>query len=456
MPDDDDLTSLLACPRCDRAPLEPTDAGLRCNGCHVDFPSIDGLPWLFADPAAALAAWRGRLHFSLRKLDEDGRRLEKAMREKGLTELTRHRLDTLMAATADHAQRLRALLAPLEVDALAATYETYLALRTRLPSDQGLMTYYNNVHRDWCWGDEENEASFAIVDAALAGRPPGKVLVLGAGAGRLAYDLHERWAASTTVVLDFNPLLLMLAQRLTRGESVELYEFPLAPIDIEHQAILRKLEADHAARPGLVYVLADAHRPPFRDAGFDTIVTPWLIDILPEPFPQLCARFNALLAEGGRWINFGSLNFHAADPALRFSREECAEIVARTGFAEPELREDTIPYMCSPASRHGRRERVLSFSAAKVKQAKRAPRYEALPDWLVRGKDPVPALETFRVQAAATRIHAFIMSLIDGHRSIKDMAALFAEQKLMPSEEAEAAIRQFLIKMHEDSRRGYF
>ena len=99
---------------------------------------------------------------------------------------------------------------------------------------------------------------------------------------------------------------------------------------------------------------------------------------------------------------------------------------------------------------------MLSFSAAKVKQAKRAPRYEALPDWLVRGKAPVPALETFRVQAAATRIHAFIMSLIDGHRSIKDMAALFAEQKLMPSEEAEAAIRQFLIKMHEDSRRGYF
>jgi hypothetical protein len=279
--------------------------------------------------------------------------------------------------------------------------------------------------------------------------------VLGAGAGRLAYDLHERWNATATAALDFNPLLLMLAQRVTRGETVALYEFPLAPLDLEHEAVLRELTAPRPARDGLAYVLADAHRPPFRDGAFDTIVTPWLIDILPEPFPHFCARINALLAEGGRWLNFGSLNFHAADPALRFSREECAEIIAGSGFAAPALREDTIPYMCSPASRHGRRERVLSFSAEKTKQAKRAPRHEALPDWLVRGKDPVPALETFRRQAAATRVHAFLMSLIDGRRSIKDMAALFEQQKLMPSDEAEAAIRQFLIKMYEDGQRGY-
>jgi hypothetical protein len=82
------------------------------------------------------------------------------------------------------------------------------------------------------------------------------------------------------------------------------------------------------------------------------------------------------------------------------------------------------------------------------------PRHEALPDWLVRGKEPVPLFDAFKMQAMSTRIHAFIMSLIDGRRSVKDMAALFAEQKLMSKDEAEPAIRTFLIKMYEDSQRG--
>ena len=45
------------------------------------------------------------------------------------------------------------------------------------------------------------------------------------------------------------------------------------------------------------------------------------------------------------------------------------------------------------------------------------------------------------------------MSLIDGKRSLKDMAQLMEQQKLMTASEAEAAIRSFLIKMYEDSQR---
>jgi hypothetical protein len=243
---------------------------------------------------------------------------------------------------------------------------------------------------------------------------------------------------------------------MTRGEALELYEFPLAPLDLEHQALLRTLRAPAPARAGLHYVLADAHRPPFAKETFDAVITPWLVDILPEPFAEFAARVNMLLAPGGRWINFGSLSFHSADPARWLSREECAEVIATAGFDPPELAESTIPYMCSPASRHGRRERVLSWTATKARSAKRMPRHEALPDWLVRGKDPVPLLDSFRAQGTATRIHAFIMSLIDGRRTVGDMARVLEQQDLMTRAEAEPAIRSFLIKMYEDSRRGGF
>lgn len=120
----------------------------------------------------------------------------------------------------------------------------------------------------------------------------------------------------------------------------------------------------------------------------------------------------------------------------------------------PVVAEHEIPYLCSPASRHGRRERVVAWNAAKERDVKKLPRYEALPDWIVRGTDPVRLNESFRVQAVSTRIHAFLMSLIDGRRPVKDMAKVIVEQKLMEPHEAEPAIRTFLIKMYDDSRRG--
>ena len=109
---------------------------------------------------------------------------------------------------------------PLDVQSLSGNYQTYLALRTRLPVDQGLNTYYANVHRDWAWGDDENKASIRQIRAVLHENAElGKVLVLGAGAGRLAYDLHMQFDCECTVALDFNPMLLLVANAVTRGEQ---------------------------------------------------------------------------------------------------------------------------------------------------------------------------------------------------------------------------------------------
>jgi hypothetical protein len=443
----------LACPRCDRTPLPRDENGFRCAGCRVDFPLVGGIPWLFAEPGAALGEWRARLHLSLRELERRRAELEDTLRNPKLRASTRRRLEVLRDATADHATRLAALLAPLGLEAPAASRETYLALRTRLPPDQGLMTYFGNVHRDWAWGREENEASLELVADALGSVPAGRTLVLGAGAGRLAYDIHQRLGSESTVALDFNPLLLFVADRVSRGESLELYEFPLAPRRLQDQAVLQRLAAEEPAKPGLACVLADVHRPPFAAKSFDTVVTPWLVDILPEPLDTLAARINALLADGGRWVNFGSLSFHDAEPALRYSLEECAEVVTENGFSEPRVTESEIPYLSGPASRHHRREQVVVWAAEKTLSVKPPARHEALPDWIVRGNAPVPLLGAFQSQAMATRIHAYIMSLIDGRRSLKDMARMLAQQKLMTVEEAEPTLRSFLIKMYEDSRR---
>jgi hypothetical protein len=277
--------------------------------------------------------------------------------------------------------------------------------------------------------------------------------VLGAGAGRLAYDIHTELNCSSTTAMDFNPLLMLVAKSVTSGAALSMYEFPIAPLSLEDDAVKRKLAAPRVADEGFHLLLGDALRAPFAEQTFDTVVTPWLIDIINEDLPIFASRINKLLKKDGRWINFGSLAFANPERAHRYSPEETKAIVAESGFSDPYVSQATIPYMSSPASRHGRQERVFTFSSYKEREVDKPHRHVALPDWIVTGKEPVPLSPSFRQQAMTTQIYAFIMSLIDGKRSIKDMSIILENQKLMTQEEAQAAIRSFMTKMYDDSQK---
>lgn len=445
---------ILSCPRCDRSLLQKGDDGLLCGGCKTRFPTFEGIPWLFAEPAAAIAEWRQRLDMVVAKREHDAATLEKRLAGRDLGALTRSRLELLALAYRDNARALVDLLAPLQVSG-DTPYAMQLALRTRMPAPQGIATYYANIHRDWGWGGEENAISLDLVRAALGEQSgPSTILTLGAGACRLAYDVHRALAPTRSIALDINPFLLFLAARLLRGETIRLHEFPIAPRRLEDSAVLRDLAAPQQAGENFQLVLADALRPPFARESFDTVITPWLVDIVAEEFALLARRINGLLRKGGRWVMFGSLSFAHQDTALRYSFEEVLELTEQAGFAPPRPEETTIPYMCSPASRHSRRETVVCFATEKLKSVKRAHHHRALPDWIVERDMPVPLLPSFEMQAMSTRVFALIMGMIDGRRSIRDMAAIMEQKRLMTRQDAEPAIRGFLIKMFDESQQG--
>jgi uncharacterized protein YbaR (Trm112 family) len=451
---DSELAAILRCPRCASGRLSRERAGWICQGCSAGYPVVGEIPWLFAEPQASLADWRSRLQFLLTDLEREARLLRAELGRAALSPLTARRLELMASANEDQAARLRALLAPLGVSDSATSYETHLALRTQLPADQGLTNYYVNLHRDWAWGVEENEASLALIRSAVpADHSWGRTLVLGAGAARLAYDLHLNFAPSLTLAVDFNPLLLFAAREITRGRTVELYEFPIAPRQLEDHAVLRALAAPAPVRAGFHLLAADALRAPFDPGSFDTVVTPWLIDVIAEPLPRFAARLNQLLKPGGAWINFGSLAFAQGDRTQRLSVEEAVIVSAQSGFTPPKPQEATIPYMASPASRHARRETVLAWFARKEREATQPAQASTLPEWLIQTNQPVPKLEEFQVQQVSTRVHAFLMALIDGKRSVQDMARMLVEQRLMAAADAEPAVRSFLARAHADSQR---
>jgi hypothetical protein len=427
-------------------------AGWICGACSSGFPDIGEIPWLFADPRQALAEWRGRLSLLTQHLASEAAAMRSGLagaRNAG----TRRRLEHVANAHDDQIARLRTLLAPLGLEQASIAEATHQGLGTRLPTEQGLTNYYVNLHRDWAWGDEENQAAMQELRSLLGGRFEGlgRTLVQGAGAGRLAYDLHAAGDAPLTVATDFNPLLLFAARELFAGRTVELYEFPIAPRRIEDHAVLRRLAAPAPAREGLLLVAADALQPPFADGAFDTVVTPWFIDIIGEPFARVAARINLLLKPGGRWINYGSLAFSRAAHAERVSLEEVIEQLPQAGFSDFEAREASIPYMRSPASRHARVESTLAWTADKVGPAPETPRARSLPDWLQQPDKPVPRTPAFEMQAISSRVHAFLLALINGERSQRDMARVLVEQRLMSAQEAEPAVRLFLARLHEES-----
>jgi SAM-dependent methyltransferase len=254
-----------------------------------------------------------------------------------------------------------------------------------------------------------------------------------------------------TIATDFNPLLLIVARTLFAGGALELYEFPIAPRSPGDGAVLRPLRAPGAARPGLELIAADALQAPFADGAFDTVVTPWFIDIIGEPFARVAARVNRALKPGGRWINTGSLAFSRAAHADRIGLDEVRALLPHAGFRESSLREATMPYMRSPSSRHSRLEEVVTWVAEKTAASTEAPRTRVLPGWLLDAGLPVPRTPAFEMQAISSRIHAFLLAMINGERSMREMAKMLAEQRLMSADEAESQVRLFLTRLHEES-----
>lgn len=431
----------LVCPGCQRR-IE----SLQCATCGTTFPRLDGLPVLFADPAHALADWRNRWRLERQRLHRDS--LRAAQAAGAATGATRTRLEQLAKAGNAQREAVEAILAPLLADDRGAARETLLGLRTRLPSHHAPMSYTTHIARDWAWGEPENKLAHERIERFL-GDTGGPVLVPGSGAGRLAWDLGR---THPVIALESNPLLALLSHDLARGRERRIVEFPMAPVGINDVAVHHRLKAPEG-KSRLTVVLADLLNPPFAAGSFDAVVTHWLIDVIDCPFRQLVSTINHLLKPGGVWVNAGSVGFAAPDPAQNLTVDELPGVLRDGGFRLAEIEETVIPYLRSPHNRQQREEHIVTWRSVKSAETEWQP-WSHLPEWLLAGDQPVPTLAAFATQAASVRIHAWLMGMIDGRRSINGIAAELTRQGLMPKPEAEAAIRNFLRVMWEEMQRS--
>ena len=222
------LVPLLACPACGdgRATLSVRVESLVCGACKTRFPVYRNgkaaVPWLFKDPDAVHLEWRARFNGFLHANASEQARLKEALQDRKLGRHGRERIAALSEAREAQRKQIFELLAPLSLSARRTdpNLDRSGSLHSKLPRQQGLTSYYSNVFRDWSWNNGENDKLFECVGCVLQNETPfapGRMLTLGAGAGRLSYDLHRHYRPEASVALDINPLLVFLASRIIGG-----------------------------------------------------------------------------------------------------------------------------------------------------------------------------------------------------------------------------------------------
>lgn len=460
-----DLLGLLACPACTAVePLIAESASmLRCKGCNTRFPRFRigqaSVPWLFPNPDVAKLEWNARLRAFLHSQVTEHNRLNRALERARGSPLTRARIEETMRAKRDHSERVESLLTPLGLDGDVMIPGMTRALHDRLPRSLGLTSYINNLFRDWAWNNGENDAQYRAVSDVLAvddRSSAGAVLTLGAGACRLAYDMHRYLSPTVSVALDMNPLLMLAASRIVHGDTVELYEFPTAPrgdcVSGKQQACQAPAALQTSADSPFHFLLGDATNPPLAARSFDTVVTPWLIDVLKQDLPQFVAQINRLLPRGGVWLNTGSLAFYHNDPLRCYGEKEVFEIVERQGFELIATDHRTIPYLQSPHSAHGRTEQIVTFAARKKSDVRGLSRSADKPEWLIDITQPVPGSPEFVVESSGFLLSAQVLAAVDGRRSVHAIAKMVSREYDLGMDECIHAVASILGSAHDDDR----
>jgi hypothetical protein len=408
--------------------------------------SVNDIPWSFLDPDAEWVAWQNRIAaFEQENAANLAEITLTLTNSPSLSPVSRTRLEHLKSAHESQSKILKNLLQefhPFD----SRLYDVTLALRSRLTRNHGLLSYTSNILRDWAsFGAEENKSNFELLSSLLGTFESKNALVVGAGAGRLAYDFHQRLTKGSTTALDHNPLLLSFAKKMSEGSAISWVEFPQNPSSPGNSSVIEECRAPAPSRPGLNFILGDILANTLAGKSHDLILTPWVIDILPEPFEILSLRINSLLSKDGVWINYGPLAFSRSNPLERHSKSEILEILLNSGFKVEHEQDSELPYLKSPHHRGYRMETVFGFRAGKVSEKSPPPPRSSLPDYLLNPDLPVPLVREIAELKQKSMIFGTVSSWIDGKRSLRQLAGLLQSEYGIPGIDAELALKKFLM-----------
>jgi SAM-dependent methyltransferase/uncharacterized protein YbaR (Trm112 family) len=359
----DSVLAHLVCPRCS-GPIKAAKSEIACQKCRQEFPRVGAVPVIMTRPDAVIALWSQQLNLITSQVPQTKAGLEAEAHAEGITPAGTQRLESLARGVMDQVTDVVALMGPALPGAATESDGSKLPAAMRTP-----LKYVHYLYRDWAWeesGHTENRDTLASVQKVVGAGPLGRMLVLGAGGCRLAYDLHRACGATETAVVDIDPFLFVFAEAVIRGARPRLTESTANVQEAANVARGWTLAAPGGPLPDdqFHFFLANGLEPPFADGIFDTVVTPWFIDQVPPDLPQFLVRLGRMLKPGGRWINLGPLLYPPeTQMSRRYSREEVFALAASVGFRVDQWTTESRPYLVTPLNGRGKVEWVVTFCA---------------------------------------------------------------------------------------------
>ncbi|NRA43604.1 MAG: hypothetical protein HRU09_01475 [Oligoflexales bacterium] len=424
------------------------------------FPFCDGIPWLFINPAQSWAEWGARTSQCFKSIETEITGLTKSIADKKVLSGTKSRLKLIQGGKNEQLKCLKNLLKPLLGSAPIQDVSLANAFWGKFPAQQQLLSYERNIFRDWAWDAEENEKTLELFVKVWEQKKQalGKTLFIGAGSCRFPVDVHRTLNPDLSVACDLNPYLLLTAKKMLAKQALKFYEFPHPALDASNACVKHSLKDSGPEIDNFHLIFCDILKPPFRSGQFDTIVTPWFIDIVQVDFKVLSRLINQLLRPGGQWLNLGPLLFDHCPPGGRYTLEEVKHIAFKSGLKIEGHECADLPYLNSPHSSHRRQERVYVWQAYKDKES---PLLEVqsqshLPSWLLNPEEAIPSLDFFNAFKGTHLTYYETVSLVDGKTSLTDIAKKLSEKHQTPINTMAASVYRFFLSIFEQHKDSMF
>lgn len=427
--------SLLRCANC-RGELRFADGEevvISCVSCAASYFTLGETTCIFPNAMYQKVLWQHQLGLMV----DAGRRgldtLHESASRYDLSDYTRARVQEHIAAVSLSQDSTVSLMKEVGIEP-----HIHDSLKGMQAPD--LAEYWELMLRDWVWdrcsnsnyAADENREALERVLSVNDQADPQVVLVIGAGSGRLSWDVHCALKPASTIALDTNPVMLAVADRLIKQQkSVKFGEIKIWP-QMEPRSSVAFWDVPPAHDPESLRhqwhaLAADGWNIPLQEKSCDLIITPWYIDVNGGDVRDTIAVVSRFLKPGGLWINTGPLLFSREIPIqLKYQPTEIKEFLQLSGFELISERFDQIRHLAAELDVRERLEKLWTFSArlASDNAGQLVPGVKA--PWLVMHHLPIPAGLLRPPQEHP--VMELIFSRIDGLRSINDISAEIAPE----------------------------
>lgn len=225
----ENIQNILACPVCGETKIRLTK--YKCDSCGSSFFELNGIPCFFPSGGNQLQLWNHLLATFIEEGEATRNELEAEINKRTISSLTKQRLKaTLHIHNESHTHLVKILRQAGLQPHINPSYQHY--------STKVFSKYHELALRDWAWFDrqetnfsygdrlhDENQIALNTILKVMKSteqkkrRISSRILVIGAGAGRLSWDLHCALQPSMTIALDFNPLLSYVSKSLVRDKK---------------------------------------------------------------------------------------------------------------------------------------------------------------------------------------------------------------------------------------------